>query len=90
MKKYEGDNLSTSDILTDPDFHVLRDFERLHVLYTVDPDYRRLHPSERWKVIEYLKKSPQPPQNTLSSSSAGESQIPSPVAEVEPPVPPEF
>jgi len=88
MKKYEGDNLNTSNILADPDFHALRDFERLHVLYTVDPDYRRLHPRERWKVIEYLQKSPQPPQDALLSSSAEEPQVPSPV--VEPPIPPQF
>ena len=71
-------------------FHALRDFERLRTLYNADPDYRRLHPAERWKVIEYLKKSPQPPQDALSSLPAEEPQVPSREAAVEPPVPPEF
>lgn len=39
------------DILHDPDFHSLRDFERLKVLYSIDPDFRALHPSERWKTV---------------------------------------
>lgn len=60
--------MEIEDILSDPDFHSLRDFERLKVLYSLDPDYRALHPRERWKTVtteltNYLKSSmaPLPP-----------------------------
>jgi hypothetical protein len=48
-------------VLTDPDFHALPDIERLKVLYHLDPEYRRLHPSERWKVIKLAPLTPTPP-----------------------------
>lgn len=42
------------DVLHDPDFHALPDIERLKVLYKIDPDYRRMHPRERWKVVNMM------------------------------------
>lgn len=58
--------MNPSDVLTDPDFHALPDIERLKVLYTIDPDYRRLHPQERWKVIKMI---PRPPSIQTTKSS---------------------
>lgn len=53
--------MDIGDILSDPDFHALPEIERLKVLYQLDPDYRRLHPRERWKVVELAPLMPSPP-----------------------------
>ena len=52
--------MKPEDVLRDPDFHSLVDIERLKVLWKCDPEYRRLHPKERWKVITSLPKLPVP------------------------------
>lgn len=52
-------NPHPGDVLTDPDFHALPEIEKLKVLYQIDPDYRRLHPRERWKVVNMIPKPPQ-------------------------------
>jgi len=54
-------------VLTDPDFHQLPDFEKLKVLYTIDPEYRKLNPRERWKVVNMVPKSPT--QSTVPAPS---------------------
>lgn len=53
--------LTPASVLSDPDFHALPEIERLKVLYTIDPDYRHLHPRERWKVARLVSKVPVPP-----------------------------
>lgn len=53
--------LTPSEVLTDSDFHALPEIERLKVLYRIDPEYRRLHPRERWKVACSI---PTPPPTT--------------------------
>jgi len=63
------------DIMHDPDFHSLRDFERLKVLYSMDPNYRALPPQERWKVIttgitDIQKSSLQPAPPPIHNSGA--------------------
>jgi hypothetical protein len=45
-------------VLRDPKFHALPDIDRLKVLYEIDPEYRKLHPEERWKVVHMI---PTPP-----------------------------
>lgn len=52
--------MKASDVLTDPDFHALSEIERLKVLYHIDPDYRKLHPRERWKTVNMIPKPPKP------------------------------
>lgn len=50
--------MTPSDVLRDPDFHALSEIERLKVLYKIDPDYRKMHPKERWKVVNMIPKPP--------------------------------
>jgi hypothetical protein len=45
-------------VLKDPEFHALPHVERLKVLYEIDPEYRKLHPQERWKAVAMI---PTPP-----------------------------
>jgi len=52
--------MTHGEVLLDPDFHQLPEFEKLKVLYTIDQDYRRLHPRERWRVVNLIPKSAVP------------------------------
>jgi hypothetical protein len=58
------------DVLSDPDFHGLPHIERLKVLYKLDPEYRRLHPRERWKVVKMI---PTPPPQGSNAPNAPKS-----------------
>jgi hypothetical protein len=55
-----------SHILKDPEFHALPEIERLKVLYEVDPEYRKLHPRERWKATTMIPTPPPVIQNQRS------------------------
>jgi hypothetical protein len=52
--------MKRDDYLRDPEFHSLVEIERLKLLWKADPEYRRLTPKERWKVVCNLPKLPVP------------------------------
>ena len=56
--------MKLKQVFTDPDFHALPHIERLKVLYKLDPEYRKLHPVERWKVVTSIPTPPTPKINT--------------------------
>ena len=58
--------MKPGEILQDPDFHTLPHIERLKVLWKVDPEYRKLHPTERWKVVKSI---PTPPPQKRQEAS---------------------
>jgi hypothetical protein len=58
--------MSLKEIFTDPEFHELPEIERLKVLYKIDPEYRRMHPRERWRVVSMVPTPPPVNQNQRS------------------------
>jgi hypothetical protein len=59
--------LKPHQIIKDPRFHGLPPIEKLKVLYTVDERYRKLHPRERWKVVNMIP-TPPPQKEGLNES----------------------
>ena len=63
------DDIYLSDIFNDPNFHGLSEIERLKVLYTVDPQYRLLHPRDRWDIAKNAHLIPTPPATITPQES---------------------